>query len=126
MKEKIIRYSESFRRTVVAEYEKGETVGELQRKYGIGGNNTIKGWVKKYGKEGMRRELIVIQTEEDIFQEKELKKRVIELEQALGKMTLEKLRLESVVEILEESYGTEIKKNAAKLLDEPIKKLKKS
>ena len=46
-------YTESFKLQVVAEYEKGVSANKLGAKYKIGGNSTIKKWVKKYGKLGL-------------------------------------------------------------------------
>jgi transposase-like protein len=47
-------YTESFKLQVVAEYEKGGiSATKLGSKYKIGGNSTIKKWVKKYGKSGL-------------------------------------------------------------------------
>jgi len=47
-------YTESFKLQVVAEYEKGDiSAAKLGAKYKIGGNSTIKKWVKRYGKTGL-------------------------------------------------------------------------
>jgi len=113
MKTTCKRYSEAFKRQVVLEYEAGISIPDLQKKYGIGGSETIRRWIKKYARDGFRHELIRIQTSEEINRIKILENQVEELQQALGKVMLEKLKLESIVEELEESYGVEIKKNAA-------------
>lgn len=107
------RYSEVFKRQVVMEYEAGISIPSLQKKYDIGGTETIRRWIKKYAKDGFRHELIWIQTSEEINRIKALEDEVEELQQALGKVMLEKLKLESILEELEVSYGVEIKKNAA-------------
>jgi transposase len=112
MKTTCKRYSEAFKRQVVSEYEAGISIPDLQRKYAIGGSETIRRWIKKYAKDGFRHELIRIQTSEEINRIKTLENQVEELQQALGKVMLEKLKLESIVEEMEESYGVEIKKNA--------------
>jgi len=112
IKKKIKRYSEAFKRQVVAEYESGVSIRELQKKYGITGGMTISYWIKKYAKQGFRHELVRIQTAEEASRVKELEQQVQELEQALGKVVLEKLKLESILEELEETYGVEVKKNA--------------
>ena len=104
------RYGEAFKRQVVSEYEAGISVNALKRKYNIGGSETINLWIKKYAREGFRHELIRIQTKDEIQRIKTLEKKIEELEQALGKVMLEKLKLENIVEVLEESYGVEIKK----------------
>jgi transposase len=113
MTEKIKRYSESFRRQVVTEYESGTGITSLQKKYGINGGMTIQSWIKKYAKAGFRHELVHIQTAEEVNRVKELEKQVRDLEQALGKVTLEKLKLESILEELGEGQAEEVKKNAA-------------
>jgi transposase-like protein len=105
------RYGEAFKRQVVSEYEAGISVNALKKKYNIGGSETINLWIKKYAREGFRHELIRIQTKDEIQRIKSLEKKIEELEQALGKVMLEKLKLESIVEEIEESYGVEFKKN---------------
>lgn len=111
MTEKVKRYSEAFRRQVVSEYEAGENIPSLQKKYGIAGFDTIRGWIEKYGRQGLRFEMVRIQTAEEASRVRELEKRVKELEQALGKVMLEKLKLETTLEVLEEEYGDAAKKN---------------
>lgn len=113
MKKTYKRYSEAFKRQVVMEYEAGVSVNALRKKYGIGGSETINFWIKKYAREGFQHELIRIQAADEIDQIKTLEKRIEELERTLGKVTLEKLKVESILKELEESYGVEIKKNEA-------------
>jgi len=115
MTDKIKRYSEAFRRQVVAEYESGLGITFLQKKYGINGGTTVQTWIKKYAKQGFRHEIVRIQTAEEVNRVKELEKQVKDLEQALGKVTLEKLKLESILEELQGAQGEEVKKNAAPL-----------
>jgi len=126
MKKTYKRYGEAFKRQVVKEYEAGASVNSLQKKYDIRGSATIAGWIKKYARDGFRHEIIQIQTTEDIQRIKTLEDKIQELEQALGKIMLEKLKLESTVEELEESYGVEIKKNDAPLSSVSRSKSKKA
>ena len=114
MTKQVKRYSEAFKLQVVSEYEARSNVSDLQKKYGITGGSTIRRWIKKYAKEGFRHELVRIQTAQEARRVKELEKQVQELEQVLGKVTLEKLKLESILEELEEAYGVEVKKNAVR------------
>ena len=98
MVKKVIRqYSEAFRIQVVREYEAGESIFSLRRKYGIGGKHTVQDWVKKYGTEGLRRGLMVMQTAEERDQVKELQERNRQLEQLVAQLSLDKLMLESTV-----------------------------
>ena len=126
IKKIIKRYSEAFKRQVVAEYETGISISDLQKKYGITGGMTIPNWVKKYAKQGFRHELVRIQTAEEVNRVKELEQQVQELEQTLGKVVLEKLKLESILEELEERYGVEVKKNAVRSSQDFSKKSESS
>lgn len=107
----IKRYSDPFRRQVVQEYEAGVSIPELCKKYGIGGPGTITRWVKKFGKGIFRHELVRIQSADEIQRVSQLEKQVQELEAALGRMTLEKLKLESIVEVLQDNTPEGVKKN---------------
>ncbi len=107
----IRRYSEAFKKQVVREYEDGASASRLREKYGIKGRSTVTTWVKKYGREGSRYQLMVIQKPEERERVKVLEKRVQELERALGQVMLDKLMLESLVEVIEEEEGIEVKKN---------------
>ena len=113
MTHKMKKYSEAFKRQVVSEYEAGSSIYFLRKKYGITGGTTITEWIKRYGKLGFRHELVRIQTTEEANRMYELEQQVKQLEQALGKVVLEKLKLESILEELEEVYGDAVKKNAA-------------
>jgi transposase-like protein len=45
------KFSESFKRKIVKEFESGLlNKDQLQRKYGIGGNSVVLEWCRKYGK----------------------------------------------------------------------------
>lgn len=111
MAKKIKRYSEAFKRQVVAEYEGGRTIADLKKKYGIVGGQTVQRWIKKYAKEGLRHDVVRIQQADEINRIKELEAEVEKLEQALGKVTFEKIALESIVEELLEEDPDSIKKN---------------
>lgn len=114
MTKTIKRYSEAFRRQVVKEYEAGCSLSELRKKYGIKGGETIQHWVKKYASAGLRSEVIRIQTAEEVNQVKALEQKVAELERALARTTLEKLKVESILEEYQQHAGAELaKKNAA-------------
>lgn len=111
MPKTIKRYSDAFRRQVVTEYEDGATISQLQKKYGITGGQTIQTWIKKYAREGLRHDLVRIQIADEINRIEELEDQVQELEQALGKVMLDRIKLESIVEELMAEDKDGIKKN---------------
>ena len=107
----VIRYSEAFKRQVVREYEAGASASRLREKYGIKGRSTITTWVKKYGREGSRYEMMVIQKPEERDQVKVLQERVQQLERAFAQAMLDKLMWESLVEEIAQDAGEDVKKN---------------
>lgn len=122
----IKRYSEAFKKTVVKEYEAGETVDALRHRYGIGGGSTIQQWIKKYAVAGLRHEVVTMQRADEQRREKELEARVKELEAALAQLTLDKMMLGTTLEVASELYGEDIKKKyGPKSLTEPSSKGKK-
>lgn len=112
MKKQVVkRYSQAFKQEVIKEYEAGASVVYLNQKYGIGGGNTVKGWVKKYGKQGYRSEVVFIQTVEDQEEIKDLRQRIKDLEAALAQSVLDKRMLETIVAVGSRELGLDLKKN---------------
>ena len=62
------RYSEGFKKQVVEEYEEGTSATALCRKYGVGSVSSVTAWVKEYGREGLRYEIVRLQTAEEADQ----------------------------------------------------------
>lgn len=110
-KEYVKRYSQALRQEVVREYEAGESEKRLREKYGIGGTNTIKRWVKKYGREGYRSEVVMIQRVEDQEEVKGMMRRIGELEKALAQSVLDKRMLETIIEVASKELKLDLKKN---------------
>ena len=109
------RYSESFKKSVVREYEKGLlNKDQLQQKYSIGGNSRILSWCRKYGK--------FVYPEKGIITGRPMKdpqkQRIKELEKALEEARLKVLAYETLITIAEKAEGIVIlKKDEAKQLN---------
>jgi transposase-like protein len=110
-KEPVKRYSQSFKQQAVREYEAGTSIYQLRQKYGIGGYETIKRWVRKYGHSGLRSELVVIQTVDDQLEVKAMKARIAELESALSDAILDNRMLTTTLEVASERLEMDLKKN---------------
>lgn len=116
------RYSEAFKRQVVAEYEQGASASALCRKYGVGGITTVLTWVKKYGREGLRHQTLHIQTPEEADQLGQLRKEKDLLCKVIADLTVQKLLLEGTLQVYRETYGEEgLKKNAPRSSPMPIR-----
>jgi transposase-like protein len=106
----------AFKRAIVKEYEQGGSIPELKAKYGINGGSTIQGWVKKYGREGLRHKLVVIQQPEEQNRVKELERKISQLEKIVGQLSVEKLVLESSLAEAEARLGYELAKKPERRL----------
>ncbi len=104
-------YTEALKLKVIREFEAGASIGHLRRKYGIGGNSTIQKWINKYSHKAPKTSKIKTDNQEQV---ERLKERIAQLEKAVLNLTVEKLVLESTLEVYEEEYGARLgqKKNA--------------
>ncbi len=104
------RYSEAFKMQVVQEIENGRHSGAhaASKTYGIKGNNTVKGWLRRYGDPGKLPKQIKVMSMKEIDETAELKKRVKALEKALADAYMGGLLNESYLEIACEDMGMDI------------------
>jgi len=106
------RYSSAFKLKVISEIESGKySIAEARRVYDIKGVSTIRYWIIKYGKNHLLNKIVRIQMKDERDQLKELKKQVRLLEKALAKAQVDNLCWESLVEVIDEKYGIDSKKN---------------
>ena len=106
-----IRYSISFKQKVIKEIEEeGLAVSIAARRYGIRGSATVQRWMKTFGKNHLLNKIVRVEMkgEKDVLKEQaaEIKK----LKMALADATLEKHALETLIEIVNEHYHTDVKK----------------
>jgi len=107
-----IRYGISFKQKVIKEIEEeGLSISMAARRYGIKGGSAIQKWIKKFGKNHLLNKIVRVEMkgEKDVLKEQaaEIKK----LKMALADATLEKHALETLIEIVNEHYHTDVKKN---------------
>jgi transposase len=113
-KEPVKRYSQAFKRQVVRDYESGISIYQLRQKYGVGGYKTIKGWITKYGRTGIRTEKVIIQTVEDQMEFQAMKARIAELEKALADAVIDNRMLTTTLEVASKRLEMDLKKNFGK------------
>ena len=128
MSGQILRYSSAFKLKVVKEIESGKfTIAQARNVYDIKGTSTIQMWMKKYGKGHLLKNIIRIQIKDEKDKIKELKNQIKALERVLSKTQVDNLCLKSLVEVIDEKYHIDSKKNfGSKLppeLQEVLKKL---
>lgn len=118
----INRYSSAFQLKVVTEIESGKyALAEAYRVYDITGHNTIQSWIKKYGKNHILAKVVRIQLKDERDQVKELKKQIRALERALADEKIHNICWKSLVEVIDEKYGIDSKKNFGSKLPEELR-----
>ena len=107
-----IRYSISFKQKVVKEIEEeGLTVSLAARRYGIRGGATIQNWIKAFGKNHLLNKIVRVEMKGEKDRVKELEAEIKKLKIALADKTMEKDVLETLIDIVNEHYETDVKKN---------------
>jgi transposase-like protein len=104
------RYSEAFKRSVVAEVESGRyTVLEAARVHQVNFTSVYK-WLKELGSPDTQTRIVRIEMPNERDRIKELEKEKRALESALAQAHMKIILLESTVEVLEEKAGMRVKK----------------
>jgi transposase-like protein len=112
-----IRYSISFKQKVVREIEEeGLTFMRARKRYGIKGGETIQNWVRKFGKNHLLNKIVRVEMKGEKDRVKELEAELNKLKLALADATMEKHVLETLIDIVNEHYQTDVKKNLGQQL----------
>ncbi len=119
------RYSIAFKMRVVEEVENGLiTAADARKLYNVGGKGTIAEWVERYGMNKKLERTVYVMTHEEDIELIRLRKENRRLQQALDDSQIKTIALESLIEVAEEKYHLDLKKNfGSKVLEELKKKL---
>ena len=109
------RYSEAFKLKILTELSSGKySKRELGRIYGLC-HSTINEWIKKYDRKDLMNTRIMVENPDEISRIKALQKENEQLKNLLIKKDLEKVVLDSYLEVAAENLGyksvEELKKN---------------
>jgi transposase-like protein len=105
-----VRYSISFKQKVVREIEvEGLSHTEAARRYGIKGGSTIRQWLILFGKNDLLNKVVRVEMKGEKDRLKELQTEVQRLKLALADATLEKQALKTLLTLVEEHYGIDVK-----------------
>jgi transposase len=107
-----IRYSISFKQKIVREIEEeGLGITQAARRYGISGGSTIQNWIKQFGKNHLLNKIIRVEMKGEKDRTKELEKEIKKLKEALADAYLARDCAEKVIELANQEYKTDLKKN---------------
>ena len=105
------KYSEEFKKRIVADFESGKySVPQLERLHGVG-NPTIYRWIYKFSTFNEKGFRIVEMKDSSSKKMKDLEARVKELESVVGRKQIMIDYLEKMMEIAKEELDIDIKKN---------------
>jgi transposase-like protein len=113
---KTIRYSRAFKLQAVREVESGELcAAEVERKYGVRGNGTVMGWVRRHGS-GRYGKVVRVETPDELGELKRLRGELRRTKEALAdlhlELTLERAYLAEACEQIQQSVEGFKKKHA--------------
>jgi transposase-like protein len=112
----ILRYSLAFKLKVVSEIEQGKySIEESRRLYDIGGKTTIQRWLRHHGLRHQENTIVEIRMKDETEKMQQLQQRIAQLERAVAASQVEKICLQGLIDVLEEQYGEELKKNIEQL-----------
>jgi len=101
----IKRFSESFKLKLLGELSSGKyTKRELSRIYGVGAS-TITDWIHKYKREDLLNTRLNVETMDELSRIQELEKELAKLKELLIKKDLDKLVLDSYLEVAAHKLG---------------------
>jgi len=106
------KFSEEFKKFLVSEYESGKfPVLELSKLHGVS-FQLIYRWIYKYSSFNKPNTVIVELKESSMRKLKAYEKRIKELEQIVGQKQLKIDYLEKIIDLSNEHYKTDLKKNS--------------
>lgn len=101
------RYSESFKLGILSELSRCEsTKEELRTRYNLGGE-TITKWIKHYNRKDLLNRVVRIETLGEMDGQKQLQKRILELEKALAQTQLDHLKSAAFLNVAVKELGYE-------------------
>lgn len=119
----IKRYSIGFKQKVVREIEEeGISISEIRRRYNIKGAETVQKWIKKFGRNNLLNTVVRIEMKDEKDRVKELEAEVKKLKIALADSVLERDAYKTTIDVANEHYQTDLKKNFARQASQGQKK----
>lgn len=107
-------FSESIRKTTVKDIETGKcSVNQASKELGISSQSVYR-WIYRYSRHLIKNRVMVVEDKSEAYRSQDLEKRIKELEAALGRKQIEVELLNQIIELANEEYQTDLKKNLSK------------
>lgn len=103
-------FSDSLKRKLVGDIEKGKaTVLQISREYSVSSPSVYR-WLNKYSRHLQRGKTLVMQMDSEAYKTKELEKKILELQAALGRKQMEIDFLNEMIAQGKRQLGIDLKK----------------
>jgi transposase-like protein len=104
-------FSEAVKKQTVCDIEQGKcTVLEASRELQVS-DQSIYNWIYRYSRYLQKNKLLVVEDKSEAYRSKELEKQIRELEAALGRKQMELELLNKIIDLANEEYKADLKKN---------------
>jgi transposase-like protein len=107
-------FSEQVKRGVVKDIENGKcSVSQASKELSVS-STSIYNWIERYSRYLQHNKRLVVEAKSEAYQTEQLRKRILELEAALGRKQMELDLINKVVDLASDEYKTDLKKNFLK------------
>ena len=107
-------FSDAIRKGTVKDIEQGKyTVLQACRELGVS-HPTIYNWIYRFSRHLVKNQVMVVEDKSEAYRSQELEKRIKELEAALGRKQMEVELLSKIIDLANEEFKTDLKKNLSK------------
>jgi len=108
-------FSEDFKKQAVKDIETGKcTILQASREYDIN-RQTVYNWLYKHSRYLQKNSVIVVEKQSEQYKRKELEQKIKDYEAALGRKQMEIDMLNKLIDIANEEYHTDLKKNISRM-----------
>ena len=107
-------FSLTIRKNTVKDIELGKcTVIQACKELGVN-SRTVYRWIYLYSRHLIKNQVMVVEDKSESYRSQELEKRIKDLEAALGRKQIELELLNKIIDLANEEYKTDLKKNLSK------------
>jgi transposase len=104
-------FSEALKKQVVKDIEEGRcTVLQASKEFFVS-DRSVYNWLDRYSRYLQKNKTLIVEDKSESYRSKELEKEIAKLEAALGRKQMEVDFLNKIIDLANENYQTDLKKN---------------
>jgi transposase len=107
-------FSVAIRKATVRDIESGKcTVTQASKELAVS-NQSIYNWIYRFSRHLVKNRVMVVEDKSEAYRSQELEKRIKDLEAIVGRKQMEIDLLSKIIDLANEEYKTDLKKNLSK------------